>query len=99
MKKFKGVQTIKDPALEPYFITKDEHCYTLKELVQPNSNHFRTQGEGKSYEKSLSYYPKIEQVLERIARLKMDSKDYNSLTEYINEFKLVNNNLIKFLEA
>ena len=99
MKKFKGIQTIKDPVLEPYFITKDEHCYTLKELIQPNSDHFRTRGGGKSYEKSLSYYPKLEQVLERISRLKMDSKDYNSLTEYISEFKLINNNLIKFLEV
>ena len=27
--------TIKDPLLEPYFIGKDSHCYTVYEAVAP----------------------------------------------------------------
>lgn len=98
MKKFKEVQKITDPSLDPYFITRDDNCFTVKELVQPNSNHFRTQGEGKSYEKSLCYFPLFEQAVDKISRLKMDKSEYTSLGEYISEFEQVNNNLIKFLK-
>ena len=50
MKKFKQVQTISDESLEPFFITKDDYSYTVKERIVPKSNHFRTVGKGKKYE-------------------------------------------------
>ena len=32
-KKRKSIQTITDPLLEPFFITKDEYSYAVKEMV------------------------------------------------------------------
>ena len=51
MKKFKQVQTISDKSLEPFFITKDEYSYTVKEMVTSDANHFRSKGKSKTYEK------------------------------------------------
>ena len=100
MRKFKQVQTISDKALEPYFITRDDHCFTVKENITPTSNHFRTKGKGKKYEKSLYYYPNFEQCLEVITRLKMQHKvEYKSISSYIDEFKEINNNLKTFLKT
>ena len=42
----KSLTTISDPLMEPYFITKDETCYTVNERIQPDTNHFRSKGEG-----------------------------------------------------
>ena len=42
--KRKSIQTIKDPLLEPYFITKDEYSYTVKENVVSDANHFKSNG-------------------------------------------------------
>ena len=98
MKKFKEVQKITDPSLDPYFITRDDNCFTVKELVQPNSGHFRTQGKGKSYEKALCYFPKFESAIDKISRLKMDKSEYTSIRSYIDEYEQVNNNLINFLK-
>ena len=98
MKKFKEVQKITDPSLDPYFITRDDNCFTVKELVQPNSGHFRTQGKGKSYEKALCYFPKFESAIDKISRLKMDKSEYTSIRSYIDEYEQLNNNLINFLK-
>tara|TARA_B100001778_G_scaffold189157_1_gene155787 strand:- start:3229 stop:3549 length:321 start_codon:yes stop_codon:yes gene_type:complete len=99
MKKFKQVQTISDKSLEPFFITKDDYSYTVKERIVPKSNHFRTVGKGKKYEKSLCYYPSFEQCLEKITRLKMDAKaEYTSIEQYNYEFREINNQLINFLQ-
>ncbi len=54
--KRKSIQTITDPLLEPYFITKDEYSYTVKEMVTSDASHFRSKGKSKTYEKSLYYY-------------------------------------------
>ncbi len=89
MKKFKQIQTITDPALEPYFITRDEYRFTVKENVAPNTNHFRTKGKGKSYEKSLSYFPTFEAALKKIATLKLSKKEsYTSINRYIYNYKI-----------
>lgn len=98
MRKFKEIQTITDKSLDPYFITKDENCFTVKEKVNPSKSHFRTQGKGKVYEKSLYYFPSFESAVEKISRMKMREKDYDSLEGYINEFKSINNNLKMFLK-
>lgn len=100
MKKFKQIQTITDPLLEPYFLTKDEYGFTVKENVAPNSSHFRTQGKGKSYEKSLYYFPTFEMALERIAILKLSQKEnYNSIKEYIEKYNLVSNQIKSYTDG
>ena len=49
----KSIQTITDPILDPFFITKDEYSYTIKQNVTSDSSHFRSKGKSKTYEKSL----------------------------------------------
>ena len=99
MKKFKQIQTITDPTLEPYFITRDEYSFTVKENVAPNSNHFRTKGKGKSYEKSLSYYPTFEAALKKIAVLKLSQKEnYTSINSYIEEYNIISNQIKSYTD-
>ena len=59
MNKIKQLTTIEDPNLEPYFITKDDHCYTVQMRVKPNSNHFRTKGKVKEYINSLRRFVQL----------------------------------------
>ena len=90
MNKIKQLTTFKDPNLEPYFITKDDHCYTVQMRVKPNSNHFRTKGKGKEYIKPQCYWPNLSGALDWIAlELLHDKKQHESLTEVINEFKSI----------
>ena len=89
----KSIQTITDPLLEPYFITKDEYSYTVKEKVTSNADHFRSNGKSKTYEKSLYYYPKFDQAINKIAELKTTKGDFNSLNEYIENYKLIENQI------
>ena len=43
--------------MEPYYIQKDDMCYTVNERITPNKDHFRTVGKGKEYSKPQGYYP------------------------------------------
>lgn len=100
MKKFKQIQTITDPALEPYFITRDEYSFTVKENVSPNSNHFRTKGKGKSYEKSLSYFPTFAAALKKIAMLKLSQKEnYTSINDYIEDYNTISNQIKNYTDG
>ena len=48
-KKKKLITTISDPLLEPFYIQKDEMCYTVIERIIPNGDHYRTKNGGKEY--------------------------------------------------
>ena len=85
---------IKDPAILPYHLSKDQYCYTVVETITPdekNLGRFGNKGnknEGKKYEKSLSHHGTLGSALQKIAKLKLDTKqDYNSINEYIKEFE------------
>ena len=52
--KSRSLTTISDPSLDPYFITKDDHCYTVNIKIESNKDHFRSKGKSKSYSKSIS---------------------------------------------
>ena len=58
-RKAKSLTKIEDPRLEPYFITKDDNCYTVNERVIPNQDHFRSKGNIK--EGNYDYYRPIYQ--------------------------------------
>ena len=82
---------IKDPVLEPFYISKDQYCYTVVEVITPdekNLGRFGNKGnknEGKDYEKSLGHYGNLAHALKSIAKHKLDKKpEYNSILEYIN---------------
>ena len=76
--KRKSIQIITDPLLEPFFITKDEYSYTVKQNVTSDSTHFRSKGNAKTYEKSLYYFTRFDQALNKISDLKSDMESFNS---------------------
>lgn len=96
IKKSKTLQTLTDSKLEPFFITVDEYCYTVKEKVISDVNHFKSKGTGKEYEKSLFYFPDLGSALSKIIDLKTGSKDFNSLKEYLNEYKNIKNEIKEY---
>ena len=75
---------IKDPVLEPFHISKDQHCYTVVETVTPDSKNLEKGSKGKIYEKPLGHYGQFSQALKRIAVAKTDLKEeYTSIMDYI----------------
>ena len=97
--KRKSIQTITDPLLEPYFITKDEYSYTVKQNVKSDASHFRAKGKAKSYEKSLYYFANFEQALQKIAKLQADTDNYSSLEEYINNYIKISTNIKNYTDG
>ena len=97
--KRKSIQTITDPLLEPYFITKDEYSYTVKQNVTSDASHFRSKGNAKTYEKSLYYYAKLEQALQKIASLQVSTENYDSLKEYINDYMKISTNIKNYTDG
>ncbi len=96
-RKPKSITTISDPLLDPFYITKDDVCFTVNERIEPNRNHFRSKGNGKTYAKPQGYYPNFEQALQKIAQEKLHTrKDYESLDSFLTEFKLIKTNIKKY---
>lgn len=99
-RKAKSLTTISDPLMEPYFITKDEACYTVNERIIPNKDHFRSKGKGTEYSKPQGYYPEFRQALEKVAKEKLHTrKEYNSLFEFLNEFKSIETNIKNYTDG
>ena len=87
--------TITDKLIEPFFLTKDEYCYTLIEKVAPNKKHFRSKGKG--YQKVRGYYPNIAAALTTILELKLHTNgEFGSLEEYAKEFRTISEDLKQF---
>lgn len=97
--KRKSIQTITDPLLEPFFITKDEYSFSVKQNVSSNSDHFRSKGNSKTYEKTLYYYPSFEGAINKIAELKLGSEDFSSIQEYLNSYKLIKNQIKNYTDG
>lgn len=99
-RKAKSITTISDPLMEPYFITQDDVCYTVMERITPNENHFRSKGKGTEYAKPQGYYPEFKYALEKISKCKLNTReDYNSLNEFLNEFKQIENNIKEYTDG
>jgi hypothetical protein len=95
---------IKDPEIEPFFISKDAYCYTVMEVITPdkkNLGRFGNKGnknEGKNYEKSIGHYSTFSSALRGIAKHKVDfKKEYNSIRSYIKEFEYQKDEMSKLL--
>jgi hypothetical protein len=97
--KRKSIQTITDPLLEPFFITKDEYSYTVKQNVTSDASHFRAKGKAKTYEKSLYYFANMDQALQKIANLKADIGNFDSLEEYINNYLKISTNIKNYTDG
>jgi|TARA_R110000803_G_scaffold108529_1_gene176812 hypothetical protein len=81
--------TIKDENLEPYFIQKDQHCYTVFENVKPQGKRAIKSKTGKSYIKSVGHYGNFGQAIKAICieKLNQDEKEYSSVKEYLTEWE------------
>ena len=84
---------IKDPALDPFFISKDQYCFTVMEVITPdekNIGKFKKKdngNEGKDYEKPVGHYSSLAAALKKIAVGKIDhKKEYSSIMGYIEEY-------------
>ena len=98
-KRRKSIQIITDPLLEPFFITKDEYSYTVKQNVKSDSSHFRSKGKSKTYEKSLYYFPQFDQAINKIAELKSQFGNYDSIKNYLENYKEISNQIKKYTDG
>lgn len=90
---------IKDPAIEPFHISKDQYCYTVMETITPDPANLEKGSEGKAYEKPLGHYTKLSHALKKIAKSKLDMKsEYNSIMDYINEWQRQQDEMNALLE-
>jgi len=96
LRKRKTNQTLTDPKLEPFFITVDDYCFTIKERVTSDTDHFKSSGKAKVYEKSLFYVPSLGMALSRIAELKAGIGDFNSLDEYLKNYETITNEIKEY---
>ena len=83
---------ITDPVMEPYFISMDDNCMTVNVRVIPDA---RYTDSGKEYTKIIGHYSNLSSALKSIAKDKTNSKSYDSLQKYINEY---NNTIDSFTE-
>jgi hypothetical protein len=96
LRKRKTNQTLRDPKLEPFFITVDDYCFTIKERVTSDTDHFKSSGKAKVYEKSLFYVPNLGMALTRIAELKAGIGDFSSLDEYLKNYETITNEIKEY---
>ena len=89
---------IKDPAIEPFFISKDQYCYTVYENVTPDPDNLEKGVKGKEYQKAVGHYGRLGHALNKIAKSKVDLKEeYDSIVSYIREFEKQNKSMEELL--
>jgi hypothetical protein len=81
---------INDPVMEPYFISMDDNCMTVNLRVMPDSRYSDSK---KEYVKIIGHYSNLTAALRSIAKDKTNSKSYDSLQGYIEEYKSIIENL------
>lgn len=93
---------IKDPSLEPFFLSKDQYCYTVFESISPNntSTRGRKSVEGKEYQRAWGHYSKLSSAVNAIIKAKTDQKQeqYDTLKSYMEEIKQQEQQLKNLLE-
>ena len=81
---------IKDSAMEPYYIGKDNYCYTVYEVVIPDQDNTLTKDKGKVYEKPVGHYQNLGNALECVAKSKTNQQEsYSSIKGYIESWKTI----------
>tara|TARA_B100000963_G_C22588727_1_gene654411 strand:- start:1235 stop:1555 length:321 start_codon:yes stop_codon:yes gene_type:complete len=89
---------IQDKLIEPYFITIDDMCHTVNQTVQKNSDHFRSKGKSKSYEKAISFHPNLGSALFAISKYLKHDKETRDLDAVLDQYKTIENNLKQFID-
>lgn len=66
-----------DPLIEPYYIERDQYCYTVKKKNE----------DGQLSQMSFGHYSRFGAAILRITRLKcITGQNYESIKDYINEW-------------
>ena len=97
--KSRSLTTISDPSLDPYFFTKDDHCYTVNIKIESNKDHFRSKGKSKSYSKSISYHARFDQALKWVSDEQLHIKKKLNLNEYLTEFTNIRNKIKEYTDG
>ena len=89
MARVKSHTIIDDPALDPYFITRDEYNYIVNEKITTDANHFRSKGGSKEYDKAIDEIMYADKEEERYSRWYQQTpvrvKDFVEAIENIKE--------------
>ena len=86
-----NLRFIKDPALEPYYIQLDDHCYIAQKSTYSES--------GKEYQNTLGQFGKLSGCIEAIARDDAKSRSYDSIREFVESFEQKSEELKNLLNA
>jgi hypothetical protein len=79
---------IRDPKIEPFYISKDAYCYTIFKTIIPDIKYTEDNKPGKEYAKALGHFSSFGSCLKRLAKEKLDNnQSYNSIQEYIQTYK------------
>lgn len=79
---------ITDPFIEPFFISKDLHSFTLFKKTDPNEeiNHEKFD-KSKISSKVIGHYSDFSNVLKAITKQKMNTASiYSSIKDYLHEY-------------
>ena len=84
--------TIKDEALEPYFIDVDDMSYNVCRDITPQK--------GEKYVKIYGHHINLANALDSVAQLKVKSKKgVKTLREFAQEFKQISDDIINSVKA
>jgi hypothetical protein len=88
--KVSTTKTITDPSLEPYFISMDDYCYTLKQKITPTYS-----DSGKEYIHDVGHFTNVDGAIKKIIKLKVNTQSYESLKQYLEEYKNIQQSINK----
>lgn len=86
---------IRDPNLEPFYISKDKYCYSVIELITPTRTRNSSTKVKEPYEKAIGHYTHLNQALKAIAKGRLDSppKLHSSVRDYLSYYEEINKEL------
>jgi len=93
--------TIRDKAIEPFFIIKDSSNFTVMEKSTTTRGFGNIKASGKEQEKVVGHYTSFTNAINRIAKEKFyqNKSDYSSIQEYISTWNAVKNGLNSLLKS
>lgn len=91
---------IKDELLEPFFVNRDSYCYTVYETITPQKKHWNKEELGGCYEKPQGHFSSFEGAVKFIleSKVNQDGKIFSSLKEYLNEWKILREEIFSTLK-
>jgi len=86
---------IKDPLIEPFYISKDATNFTVLEKTISTKGFAGRKATGKEIEKTVGYYSSFKNALNRIAKEKFykNKNEYESIQDYIGSWNKVKDGL------